>query len=259
MKRSKILLALVLLLAVSNTYAAETEPNNTKAQASTLALNGSNTGAINVSGDEDWWKVTTDADGQLNVTITISNGLHLYCYIYDNDGTIQLESGYSNSSTVISKDGLAAGTYYVKLKPYYSGQLPAYTVSSQLVSPAQANDTEPNDSKAQAKVLPQNGAKTGHAGYYYNNKRDSADWYKITTNADGRLRITMSSANGQHVYVHLYDDDGTTLLDQGYTDGTNTVVNADGLAAGTFYVKVRMYYSNGFAAYTISDSLFLPN
>jgi len=227
MKRSKILLTLFSLLTASLLYAAETEPNNNRAQANTLALNGSNTGAISVSGDEDWWKVTTNADGKLNVTINISNGLHLYCYIYDNDGIIELNSGYGNATKLVSVDGLAAGTYYIKLRPYYAGQLPAYTISNELVTPAQANDTEPNNNKTEAKVLPLNNSGTGHAGFYYNNKRDTADWYKITTNADGRLRITMSSANAQHVYVHLYDNNGTTLLDEGYTNGTAAVVNAD--------------------------------
>jgi hypothetical protein len=67
--------------------------------------------------------------------------------------------------------------------------------------------------------------------------------------------ITMSSGNGQYIYAHLYDNDGTTLLDQGYTSGTGAVVNADGLAAGTYYVKVRMYYATGFIPYTIADSI----
>ncbi|HEX5151002.1 MAG TPA: T9SS type A sorting domain-containing protein [Parafilimonas sp.] len=258
MKTLKILLTLILTLFAIKMYAAESEPNNTKAQANTLALNGNNTGAINISGDEDWWKVTTNADGELKVNFTISNGLYMYCYIYDNNGTTELSSGYSSGNGVISKDGLANGTYYIKVRAYYSGQLPAYTLSNQLITPAQANDTEPNDSKAQAKVLPLNNSKTGHSGYYYNIKRDSADWWKVTTNADGRLRITMSSANGQYIYAHLYDNNGVTLIDQGYTSGTGAVINADGLAAGTYYVKVRMYYNTGFAPYTISDSLFKP-
>ena len=258
MKRLRILLSLFSVLMLANTYAAETEPNNTKAQANTLALNGSNTGAIGVAGDEDWWKVTANADGKLNITLNVSNALYLWCQLYDNNGTILLTSDYTSGNKTFSQDGLAAGTYYLKLYAYYAGQLPAYTISNTLTVPAQANDAEPNDSKAQAKALLQNNSKTGHAGFYYNNTRDTADWYKITTNADGRLRLTMASANAQYVYVHLYDNDGTTLLEQGYTNGTAAVVNADGLAAGTYYVKVRMYYTTGFAPYTISDSLFVP-
>ncbi|CAN5744991.1 hypothetical protein BH10BAC2_BH10BAC2_43870 [soil metagenome] len=238
--------------------AAETEPNNTKAQANTLALNGSNTGAIGATGDEDWWSVTTTGDGKLDVTIAISNGLNMWCQIYDNDGTIVLNQGYTAATTTVSKDGLAAGTYYLRVYPYYSGQKPAYTISNALTVPAQANDVEPNNTKAQAKVLNLNNSKTGHINYYYNNVKDTFDWYKVTTNADGRLRLTVTSANGQNVWAYLYDNDGTTVLASGYTSGSAVVVNKDGLAAGTYYIRVNTYYGTEWAPYTLADSLFVP-
>lgn len=256
MKKFTLLLFMVLLLGTKVLKAAETEPNNTKAQANTLALNGSNTGAITAN-DEDWWKITTTADGNLNVTIAVSNGITMRCYIYDNNGTTQLSSGYSSSTTTISADGLAAGTYYVRLIAYYAGQLPAYAVSNTFVVPAQANDTEPNNNAAQAKVLALNKSTTGHAGYYYNLKRDTADWFKITTNANGRLRLTLQPGNGKTMRIYLYDNNGTTLLGSEYSS-TNAVLNADGLAAGTYYVSVFCYYNSDFAPYTLYDSLFLP-
>jgi hypothetical protein len=257
MKKLNFLLLLVLLLSVNIIRAAETEPNNTKANANVLALNGNSTGAINTAGDEDWYKITTNADGMLNVTITVSNGLTLRCYIYDNDGTILLNSGYSSSTTTVSEDGLAAGTYYIKLIAYYSTQLPAYTVSNTLTLPAKANDVEPNDTKAQAANLPLNNKKTGHVGYYYNNKRDTADWYKVTTNSDGLLKVTATPANGETIRIYLYDNDGTTLLNSAYSS-SNAILNEDGLATGTYYIKVFSYYNTEFEPYTISDSLFKP-
>lgn len=245
---------MVLLLSANIIRAAETEPNNTKANANVLALNGNSTGAINTAGDEDWYKITTDADGKLNVTITVSNSLTLRCYIYDNDGTTLLNSGYSSGTTTVSEDGLAAGTYYIKLIAYYSTQLPAYTVSNTLTLPAKANDVEPNDTKGQAKNLPVNNKKTGHVGYYYNNKRDTADWYKVTTNADGLLKVTAAPANGKTIRIYLYDKDGTTLLNSAYSS-SNAVLNEDGLATGTYYIKVFSYYNTEFEPYTLSNSL----
>ncbi len=260
--KQKILLLLatvILCLAgISAMAAPETEPNNTRATANTLALGGSNTGAINVSGDEDWFKVTTTGDGKLNVTINVSNGLNLWCYVYDNNGTTLLASNYTTATLTLSPDGLATGTYYIRLVAYYTGQLPAYTVSNTLTQPAEANDAEPNNTKAQAKVLLVNKSKTGHIDYYYNNLRDTFDWYKITTTQDGRLRLKMTSGNGQNVWAYLYDNDGTTQLGAGYTTGSAVVVNADGLAAGTYYVRVNTYYNYEFAPYTIEDSLFTP-
>ncbi|HRI19635.1 MAG TPA: pre-peptidase C-terminal domain-containing protein [Panacibacter sp.] len=237
--------------------ATETEPNNTKATANVLTLNGSNTGAITAA-DEDWWSVTTTGDGQLDATIVISNALLMWCQIYDNDGTTLLAQGYTSGTATVSKDGLAAGTYYLRVYAYYSGQLPAYTISNALTVPAQINDAEPNGSRALAKTLPLNNSRTGHINYYYNNIKDSFDWYKVTTNADGRLRLTMTSANGKNVWAYLYDNDGTTQLAAGYTAGSAVVVNKDGLAAGTYYIKVNTYYSTEWAPYTLADSLFVP-
>lgn len=249
---------LLCSLLFSAAFATETESNDTKAQANVLTLNGSNTGAINPAGDQDWWSIATNSDGKIAVTITISNGLNMWCQIYDNDGTTLLAQGYTAGSTTVSKDGLATGTYYIKLFAFYGNEMPAYTISNVLTVPAQANDAEPNGSRAQAKVLPLNNSKTGHVNYYYNNVKDSSDWYKVTTNADGRLRLTMTSANGQNVWAYLFDNDGTTLLSSGYTAGSAVVVNKDGLAAGTYYIRVNTYYTTDFAPYTLADSLFVP-
>ena len=259
MKKGTLLVAFLLSLCAWNlANAAETEPNDSRAQANTLALNGNNTGSIGTSTDLDWWKVTTNSDGKLDVTITVSNGLYIWCQIYDNDGSTLLSQQYTSGNITVSKDGLAAGTYYVKLYPYYSGEKPNYTIANTLTVPAQANDDEPNNTTGQANVLPLNNKKTGHINYYYNGATDSEDWYKVTTTEDGRLRLTMASANGQNVWAYLFDNDGTTQLAAGYTSGTAVVVNKDGLAAGTYYIRVNTYYTNEWAPYTLSDSLFSP-
>ena len=257
MKQTKLLLLMMaFLLPLAHLYAAETESNNTRATANTLAFGGSNTGAINVSGDEDWWAVTTNADGKLNVTITISNALNMYCQIYDFNGIALLESQYTSSTKVISEDGLAAGTYYLKVFAYTTGHLPAYTISNTLTEPAQANDSEPNNSKADAKTLLLNNSTTGHTNYYYNLQRDSSDWYKVTTNADGQLTLSLTPANGENVWIYLYDNNGTTLLNSGYSTGAFNVTT-DGLAAGIYYVRVNCYYNYKFAPYTLSNTLSL--
>ncbi len=87
-----ILLLFSVLICIK-AKANETEPNDTKAQANTLALNGNNTGSIGTATDVDWWKVTITGDGKLDVTIAVSNGLYLWCQIYDNDGITLLAQG----------------------------------------------------------------------------------------------------------------------------------------------------------------------
>src|SRR4051794_25776910 len=107
---TKLLLSTLLYCMVSfAAFSTETEPNDTKSQANTLTLNGSNTGAIGTATDVDWWKVVTTSDGKLSATLAISNGLYCYAALYDNNGTTLLTQNLTNgTSTVINQDGLAA-------------------------------------------------------------------------------------------------------------------------------------------------------
>ena len=242
----------------SPAQANDTEPNGTAAQALTLGLNSSATGHINyyynnLRDSADWYKVTTNADGRLRLTITSNNGQYVHCDLFDNNTTISLNSDYTNGTKEINTDGLAAGTYYVRIRPYYSNGFIPYILADSLFTPAQANDNEPNDTYTQAVNLPANGSRTGHAGYYNNNKRDSADWYRIVLPEDGNLNITFTSNNGQYIYARLFDNNGSTAISgTPYTNGT-TSFNNDGLAAGTYYLRIYPYYSNGYIPYTITS------
>ncbi|MBV9963154.1 MAG: PPC domain-containing protein, partial [Parafilimonas sp.] len=252
MKQKILLLLLLASVFFSNAKANESEPNDTRAQANTLPLNGNNSGDINPSADVDWFKVTTTSDGQLNLTLTSTNGINVQAYLYDNDGATLLNNGVTAGTININTDGLAAGTYYIRISTYYTGQTPAYTISNTLTVASVANDAEPDSSRATALTLPLNGTKTGHEGYYYNNQRDLLDFYKITTNGDGLLQLKLTSNNGNNVQAVLYDNNGTTFLGTVVTS-TTAYLNVDGLAAGTYYVQVGTYYTNQFAPYTITD------
>ncbi|NNV55171.1 T9SS type A sorting domain-containing protein [Limnovirga soli] len=252
-----ILLCSTLIWSTAN--ATETEPNDTRAQANTLALNGSDNGAITPAGEVDWWKVTTNKDGRLDITWTSGTGSNVSAYLYDNDGVTLLTSNNTTSTGSMSKDGLAVGTYYIRMQCFYGTETGTYTLSNTLNLPAVPIDAEPNGTAAQALTFALNSTVNGHIGYYYNNQKDTFDWYKITTNVDGRLKLTMQSLNGQNVSWYLYSSNATTQLASGNTTSTG-ITNSDGLLAGTYYVRVNNYYtSSEFAPYTFSDSLFTPS
>ncbi len=270
--------------------AKDNEPNGTVATALVLSQNGSHTGHAgyyynNLRDTADWYKVTTNADGLLRVYLTtyvgsinsttFTNPLDVNLTLYQNDGTTLLGSaevfsGYAPSTNFITKDGLAPGTYYIKVQPFSTNQFANYKIYDSLFTTPVANDAEPNGSRATAIVLPQNGSLTGHVGYASNNQLDTADWYKITTTADGLLRVYLTtitaskysttSTNPLDVNLTLYDNDGTTQLGltevfNGYTGATNFITK-DGLASGTYYVKVQNYSTAEFANYKIADTLF---
>lgn len=259
MKAKHVLMSIICSMLWFAAFGTETEPNDTKAQANKLTLNGSNSGAITPGGDVDWWKITTNNDGMLSLTLT-SNGIYLSFQLFDFNGTTAVNSvvNYVSGTGTQNTNGLAKGTYYVKVYATDAGNQPVYTISNSLTVPTEGNDGEPNGSSSQAVTLAQNNSLTGHVGYYYNLKRDTVDWYKVTTNADGQLDLKLTSGNGHYLSLYLYDNNATTQLGGwNYISGTSTL-STNGLAAGTYYFKIYCTdYTYDFAPYTIKDSLIL--
>ena len=261
--------------------AKDAEPNGRPRPVRLFFLmNGSKTGHLgyyynNQRDTADWYKVTTTADGLLRVYLTSARGsiysgntLDVNVWLYDNDGTTQLGfmevfNGNGPGTNMITTDGLAPGTYYIKVQPFSTNEFADYTLSNACLTPSIATDAEPNGNRASALVLPLNGSKTGQLGYYYNNLRDTTDWYKVTTTADGLLRVYLTTARGSiyssnqlDVNVTLYDNNGATQL--GFKEvfnGNGPVTDSitmDGLAPGTYYIKVQPFSANEFADYTLS-------
>ena len=258
MRKLNFLLLLVFLLSVNNIHAAETEPNNTKAQANALPANGNETGTYNNGSDVDWWALTT-TDGDLSITIGVlnctssdDNCTGFSFTVYADDGITAVGS---STKTSISLKGLIAGTYYVVVTNLHTNEVGStYTLYTNLIS--STNDAEPNNDFTHALGLPLNGGKVGTVGYSNPLKRDSSDWYKITTNADGYLRFTFT-ASKTSINLTLYDNNGTKQIAQSL-NSTNGTFNIDGLAGGTYYVKVKCYNVSVYSPYTINITLIKP-
>jgi hypothetical protein len=254
------------------TYLLLVFASNVNAQGGTLPLNGSVNGNLATS-TIDVWNVTTNADGLLRLTFTTVSPADLDITLYDNDGTTTLSGttqSFNNSTVTFNTDGLSPGIYHVKITPHFSTDFGNYTLSDSLFTTSLANDAEPNGTTATAIAVPVNGSKTGHLGYYYNNQRDTTDWYKITTTADGLLRVYLATERGS-VYsnnfleadITLYDNDGTTALGSvqvydGVGNPTTKFITVDGLAPGTYFIKVISRTTADIEDYTIFDSLFTP-
>jgi len=236
----------------------ETEPNDTWNIANTIVLGSTGTGTTDLSQASDWWRVSTPGDGQLTINFTSTNGLYMWCEVYDTLGTIPVvTAANTNGSNVQNINGLAKGTYYIRFYAYTSGQQPTYSFIPTFTASPVANDAEPDSTAAQAQTLALNGSGTGHNNYYYNNHRDTVDFKKITTNADGDLAVTVTSINSQYIWFQIIDGNGTTVLISNNTNGTLTQT-VYGLLPGVYYVKLYSYYPNGFIDYTISNTLTTP-
>ncbi|HET8962700.1 MAG TPA: pre-peptidase C-terminal domain-containing protein, partial [Chitinophagales bacterium] len=247
--------ALVLLLAGNLYSATESEPNDTYETSNVANLGSANTGSAGYSYDLDWWEITIPENGNLTITSAPSSATSLWCYLYDNNGTTLLASSYSSASFNVSRNDLQAGTYYIRINCYYSGDSTDYTFTPTFTAPSVEPDLEPNDYFPIANTLGLNDSTTGNVGYYINLDRDSTDWYEVTTVEDGPLYIYLNPLNGSQTWIYLYDTDGTTLLASGYGDSAFSIDRQD-LAAGTYHILVKMYYTNGYTPYTLKNTSF---
>ena len=110
-------------------------------QGGTLPLNGSASGTISSSSQIDKWTVTTNADGNLTVTLANSGTSDFYAELLANDGitalstVIRVNSSNANSAS-ITASGLAPGSFIFEVYPVGTST-GSYTVSNSLATPSQ--------------------------------------------------------------------------------------------------------------------------
>ncbi len=234
---------------------ADVEPGNNSAATTTdvLSPTGSQAGTLSPTDQDDYYKVITTADGKLTISVSNISNEYMYLYLLDSDGGTVLgsTSGYAQSNISFSRDGLAAGTYYVRV---YSSSVTSYSVSSAFTNAGYANDAEPNDVPAQALTITNNNPVQGHIKFYNNGgSTDNDDYYIYTTSADGNITVSLQNDNNGYVYIYLYDIDGVTLLGStsGYAQSVISFVS-NGLGNGTYYVRVQ---AASFSAYSLNVTL----
>ena len=263
MKLNKLLFSLAFLVLFSTHAWADTEPtNNTYVGSETLALDAEASGNIgNLATDPaDYYTITTPEDGTISYSVNLTGSGYVYMKIFDSDGVTELKSTLHTAPGIFvgGLDGRAAGTYYVVVQSYSAGTLSPYDLTLSVVSPVQANDTEPNNTPGTAGVIPQNGAITGHIGYRFNGgSYDIDDYYQLTTTQDGNINVTFNSSEITHYNsIYLYDGDGVTSLGSASGYGTASFT-ANGLAAGAYYVRMYYYSPGQYSGYTLTNTVIV--
>jgi hypothetical protein len=225
--------------------------------AATLAPNASSSGTLSASHTEDWWTITTTADGSLTVNISTgdANLLEQDANLFDVDGTTLLvHDGENGTTSTLAYSHLLPGTYQVRVY-LYSGVGASYSISNTFTAQPIGNNTEPNDSVAAAATMAINTSTPGHLGYYGNGFTDAIDWFKITIPSDGMLTITGYSDTTLEADLNLYDIDGTTALQHDGQVSRTSHVSVPNLKPGTYYFKYYQY--SGYGGYTLT-STFTP-
>ncbi len=253
------------VLLINNNIFADTEPNNTYQQASTLGLNSTSSGSLNAAtqtqaaDDVDWWKITTSADGSLYVETNATGGLDIDLHIFDIDGVTVIASYNISTGSKESTHHarLMPGTYYIRAYRY-SGT-GTYTIMNRYVQAIYTDEelSGDNDTWQRATTLLVNSTNYGHIGYYRNQYTDNVDWWKVTVPSDGSLKIRTESDSAD-IDLFLFDIDGTTqIASYDISTGLNEETHYNSLMPGTYYIKVYRYSKWG--AYKIISTFAAVN
>ncbi|MBN1540857.1 T9SS type A sorting domain-containing protein [candidate division KSB1 bacterium] len=231
-----------------------------KAAAETIiapnaTYNGTLAGQVRV-----YYAVPVTADGNLAVTLTPTQNANIQLMLCTPEKNEIVRADSWGNPLTLNVNGLKPDTYYISLWGYYDANNDvAFSIQTQFGAAALQNDVEPNDTFAEANVLPLNGQKTGHIGYdgrWQTNPADLVDWWQVTTVEDGRLTVTISQIEEVNLQLAIYRPDGITEIIRQDTWGDTTSLTINNMRNGTFFVHVYRY-SNNFTPYTLQNT-FVP-
>jgi len=241
------------------------ERNNNTGEAASFNEGETKRGHIGYTADgvydsRDYYKTTTGADGTIKIFAsgvnTGNTAGYLRLYLYDKSGRELLNRVLNNKTDVqpgetvsdsINIYARAADDYYFLI--YADNQSFSYNLQYSLTDKS-ANDTEPNNSTAQATSFLEKANLLGHVGYTKDGVYDGSDYYKSNITADGNLRVNISGLNtgGSTGYLRLYvyDQSGRELLNRIVGNTTNVpylgtvsdVINIPSRSGETFYFLV---------------------
>ncbi|MFM6578809.1 MAG: pre-peptidase C-terminal domain-containing protein, partial [Dolichospermum sp.] len=230
------------------------ESNNTQAEATDLgtltsAFNRGNL-SIHTSSDVDWFKFTLATAGNetnsVGIDFTHIQG-DLDIGLYDGNGNFLNNSTGVDNQETISLEGLTAGSYYLQVYGYNGAVNPDYSL---FINPPQGvtgDWAETNNTAATAKDLRTlNGLWTSSDvnSQPLSITTGDQDWFKFTITragtAENNVGITFSHDLGD-LDLELYDATGTTQLRNSNSVNDYELVDLNGLAVGTYLLKVFGY------------------
>jgi len=223
----------------------ETEDNSGFATADQLEANKTYTGNLYKNSDEDYYKLTTTANGYFNVSFSHEylNNDYFIITIYKKDKTpiYSFYNGDTKASTI--KMGLTQGTYYIGVKSpwsslYYTPQEYKLKVDYKKSSEW---ESEGNDSNKTADAITLKTSKGASSGLLNGNllSKSDVDYYKVSFSKDGKATFTFNHTNAENVSYKI------TIFNEkkkAVATISNTTTNSKktlSVPKGTYYVKVE--------------------
>ena len=236
--------------ALSFTTAAPDLAGNTRADARIVTLSdivSKFADYVGPADTNDYYKFTTT--GTTDFVLKMAGmTADADVYLLKQDGTEVTRSWNAGAANeAITINGLAAGTYFVAVRPYNTAST-NYTLD---LAARPAGDGTPPDlagnTRADARLVTLNATLSGFTDYV--GPADTNDYYRFTTagTADFVLNMTNMTADAD---VYLLRADGTEVARSWNAGAANETITINGLATGTYFVAVRPY-NNASTEYTL--------
>ncbi|MCB4763637.1 MAG: pre-peptidase C-terminal domain-containing protein, partial [Sulfurovum sp.] len=246
---------------------------NTKAKATSIDLNSTTSGSIEIDRDKDWFKIQIPSRGTLVVETTGSTDTNGSLYNVDGDeiatddnngsdnnfriehnvtaGIYYVKVKHSSASStgsyeLVSDDIggkmnncrisqiVTAGTYYIKVKYYSASETGSYLLVTGFTPQAEVS-SDHGDSRDTATPIDLNSTTSGSI-----DRAGDNDWFKIVIPTTGTLTVYTTGSGDTAGY--LYDTNGTQLVYNDDVNGTNKNFGISQIVtAGTYYVRVKNF------------------
>ena len=214
----------------------------------------------------DWFKINVTDEGSVSLALTAETTLRMSwiaLYVPNAEGSDVtqrnskwIDNGGKDTTLVFTVPDCKPGIYYALLERNsgYGGYKLNYTFTPNVHN----QDYADNDTWDKATVIESGTTQQGRLGYNYYQNADRYDWYKIEVPYVGNVALSIHSETTLHLsWLGLYipkedgsdvSDRSSTWVDNGGKD-TTLVLNANGMGAGTYYV--RLVRNSGYGGYTL--------
>lgn len=227
----------------------EVEPNNGTVEAQSIQFNQKINGFLSWDNTADYYKITVERTGQLNLDLSSYVDTLTYITLLDEDNNAVIDDYVRGSSKNPAKYNESVdvnkGTYYLKVYDEdYSRHTGKYILNTTF-DVANNNDQEPNNGIVEAQKITYNKPITGFLAW-----DDTVDVYKIDVTVPGKVGIELSSYVDSLTYIDLLDSNNDTLIDEYVRSSSSNPAKfkeSIELEKGTYYLKV---YDDDYSRHT---------
>lgn len=223
------------------TTGAEIEPNNQFGAATPIAASSQTQGAITTIGDANWYWLTVDQQGELQIAITnVAVELDINVRVWNAN-----KDSISNWIAPLAKGGNvtgfvdlpAPGRYYLEVHDGSDDASSAQPYRMQLTFTPTVDASEPNNAFGHATPLP-----VGQAVKANILPQGDVDWYTFVINHQGELRMAITNvAATLDINVRVWNANKEAISNwiAPLAKGGNTSGFLDLPTAGRYYLEVH--------------------